>query len=184
MNGMHHDTESLRLESLRTEPGIASRAWYREPWPWLIVSIPAASIVLGVVMFALAGRTNDGLVADDYYKQGLGINRVLGREARARELGLRASLSFNAERSVVRLVLQGSSAPPATVMLRLAHPTRAGEDQTVMLTNLGGGMYEGSLAPPVRGRWHVMLEDASGQWRLAGVWRSDEPNVMLSAARE
>jgi len=35
---------------------------------------PAAVIVAGFFTMALAFRTEDGLVAEDYYKQGLAIN--------------------------------------------------------------------------------------------------------------
>ena len=41
-------------------------------------------IVAGVYTTVLAFTSSDGLVADDYYKQGLAINKTLKREERAR----------------------------------------------------------------------------------------------------
>jgi hypothetical protein len=158
-----------------------SRPWYREPWPWLLIAPPAASVALGAVMWTLAARTNDGLVVDDYYKQGLAINQVLDREARARTLAIRAVVSFNAERTRVRLQLAGGAPLPDRLTLRLAHPTRAGEDQTIALAAVGAGVFEGGMRPPAPGRWHVLLEDAQATWRLAASWRTEAPSIALGA---
>jgi hypothetical protein len=158
------------------------RPWYREPWPWLLCGPPAASIVLGAVMWTLAAGTNDGLVVEDYYRQGLAINQVLDREARARSLALRARVSFNPERTRVRVQLALDGPPPAGLTLRLAHPTRAGHDQTLALAAVGAGLFEAALAPPASGRWRLVLEDAGATWRVAGTWRSGEHDVTLAAA--
>ena len=53
---------------------------------------PAVVIVAGVITLWLAVRSSDGLVTDDYYKQGLAVNQVLERDHRAAALGLRADL--------------------------------------------------------------------------------------------
>jgi len=157
------------------------RAWYREPWPWLLIAPPAASVVLGAVMWTLAVRTHDGLVAGDYYKQGLAINQVLDREARARTLAIRALVTFNPERTRVRLQLAGGAPLPDRLTLRLAHSTRAGEDQTIVLAAVAAGVFEGAMHPPAAGRWDVLLEDAQATWRLAASWRAEAPSVALGA---
>ena len=158
------------------------RPWYREPWPWLLIAPPAASVVVGVVMWTLAVRTNDGLVVDDYYKQGLAINQVLDREARAQTLAIRARLAFNPERTRVRLQLAGDGPLPERVTLRLVHPTRAGEDQTIALAAVAGGLFEGGMQPPAPGRWHVLLEDGPATWRLSASWKTETPTVALGAS--
>jgi hypothetical protein len=157
------------------------RPWYREPWPWLLIAPPAASVVLGAVMWTLAARTHDGLVVDDYYKQGLAINQVIDRESRARTLAIRALVSFNPERTRVRLQLSGDGPPPAGLTLRLAHPTRAGEDQTIPLAPVAGGVFEGTLRPPAAGRWHVLVEDSAATWRVSAAWRTEASSVALGA---
>jgi hypothetical protein len=157
------------------------RPWYREPWPWLLIAPPAASVVLGVALWTLAARTNDGLVVDDYYKQGLAINQVLDREARARTLAIRALVTFNPERTRVRLQLAGDGSLPAGLTLRLAHPTRAGEDQTIRLAAAAGGVFEGAMHPPAPGRWYVLLEDGAATWRLSASWQTEASSVALGA---
>ncbi len=156
--------------------------WYREPWPWILMSGPAVVVVAGIATAVIAVRTSDGLVANDYYKQGLAINRVLDREHRARELGLAASVQFNETGDRVRVRIEAAQLPPAAPRLTFLHATRAGFDQSVKLTLVAPGLYEGRLAPLPRGVWHVRLEDAAGAWRLDGQWRSGAPAARLEPA--
>ena len=50
---------------------------------------PGLVVVAGIATAVIAFRGADGLVADDYYKQGLGINRQIARDQAARDLGHR-----------------------------------------------------------------------------------------------
>ena len=147
--------------------------WYREPWPWIVMVAPAAAVVGGAVMLWLALTTYDGLVSDDYYKEGLAINQVLRRDERAAELGYRAHASLSEDGTLVRVLLRRTSRPvsPQTVQLRLAHPTRAGHDQVVVLIPISSELYEARVDPPGMGRWRVSIEDTAGTWRLAGEWQ-------------
>lgn len=156
---------------------MSNRPWYREPWPWAIMAAPAAAIVMGVVMVVLASRSNDGLVADDYYKRGLAINQTLDRVERARALGVAAGASFNAERTRVRVTLAGEGGDGLT--LRFVHPTRAGLDQAVRLQRAGAGLYEGTMTSPALGHWHLSLEDDAGTWRISGLWSPAEDAARL-----
>ena len=158
--------------------------WYREPWPWILMSGPFIVIVAGFVTLALAVASSDGLVADDYYKQGLAINRAIERDARARTLGARASLEFDDSRTHVRVSLSSSVPPPDALRLALVHPTRAGEDRAVALHETSPGVYEARLDAPRRGTWHVRLSDAQGGWRLVGVWAAREARLNLEPAAQ
>ena len=66
--------------------------WYKYKLVWMIIAIPAASVIAGINMIYLAVNTDDGLVADDYYKEGMAINQNLKRDRTAAELGLGAEL--------------------------------------------------------------------------------------------
>ncbi len=157
------------------------RPWHREPWPWILMAGPAAVVVAGFFTMALAFRTEDGLVADDYYKQGLAINQVLRRSERARELNLKAFASFSGAR--VRVVLQGEGQAPPELRLRLVHPVRSGHDQSVVLHAAARGVYEGSFAPSGGETRRLVLEDTGSTWRLAGTWNGREETASLAAAR-
>lgn len=135
--------------------------WYRHRWPWLLIIGPAAVLVAGAVTTWIAFASSDGLVAEDYYKQGLGINRQLAREEAARELGLSADVSLSGE---ARVVLRG--AKPEALFLHLAHATRAGHDMRLRLTPVTDGVYAAELPPMPPGRWRIAIEDPRGAWRI------------------
>jgi len=147
--------------------------WYREPWPWLLMAGPAVVVVAGLFTAWLAVVHEDGLVADDYYKQGLGINKVLKREKEAVSLEVHARVLFGDNR--VRVFLRGAA--PTELNLQLVHPTRAGLDRTSRLSSAGSGWYEGVIDTH-GARWHVVLEDAAGNWRLNGDWNERDGDAL------
>ena len=57
-----------------------NQPWYKERWPWILMAGPALVIVAGIITVWLAVISNDGLVSDDYYKQGLAVNQRLQRD--------------------------------------------------------------------------------------------------------
>jgi hypothetical protein len=140
---------------------------------------PLAAVLMGIVMVVLAARSNDGLVADDYYKQGLAINRTLERERHAAALHVSGLLKFNPDRTGVHLLLGQDADLPAALLLTLVHPTRAGLDQRVPLVRVAPGEFAGKLRAPVAGRWLLTLEDDSRSWRVNGAWRTVEDQVSL-----
>jgi uncharacterized protein len=68
-----------------------SLPWYREPWPWILMSGPAAVIVAGVITTWIAFATADPLVVQDYYRRGLTINARLACEQAAAAAGAEAA---------------------------------------------------------------------------------------------
>ena len=139
------------------------KPWYRQLWPWLLISGPAAVLVAGAVTLWLAVRSADGLVAEDYYKQGLAINKRLAREDEARRLGIDATVTLAVSKITVRLTGQ----EPDALFVHLAHATRAGHDLRLRLTPVAPGTYEAELEPLARGHWRVVIEDPRGTWRIS-----------------
>lgn len=138
------------------------RPWYRERWPWLLMAGPLAVLVAGAVTTWIAFASADGLVADDYYKQGLGINRRLAREDAARRLGVSGEVRI--EPGKLTVVLRGAA--PEALFVHLAHATRAGHDLRLRLTPGVAGFYEADLPALPAGRWRIAIEDPRGAWRL------------------
>ncbi len=142
--------------------------WYRQRWPWFLIAGPAIVVIAGFVTLVLAIRSDDGLVADDYYKRGLGINRTIERAERAAESGIVALVDVAADGTVTaRIDGQGPLATPPSVRLTLARPAHAGEDRAVTLQRGADGRYAGRLAPPAPGRWQLVVE--TDAWRLPSV---------------
>ena len=78
-----------------------SRNWHKQPMVWMIITIPAISVIVGMLMLMLAIRSDDGLVVDDYYQHGKEINRVLERDQLAAEYGLQARFRLLEKNQVV-----------------------------------------------------------------------------------
>lgn len=144
------------------------RPWYQEPYVWMMILIPASAVVMGVVMISLAIITDDGLVADDYYKRGKEINRVLTRDIAATEMGITATSSFDHVNGKVMVVFDSNARKihAGVLRLRLLHATRAGFDQDLVLQRLPDGRYYALFKTMAPGRWHLQLE--SEHWRLMG----------------
>lgn len=155
------------------------RPWYRDYWPWFLISLPASAVVAGFITLWLAIESDDGVVVDDYYKQGLAINRTLARDENAARLQLAAAMRLADGK--VELTLSGQLASyPERITLRIAHPTRAGMDQTASLTHIGNGRYSGHAQLPAPGRWTLVLEDPGKIWLLHGrIMQGMEETVTL-----
>lgn len=149
-----------------------SKPWYRHPWPWILMAGPFVVVVAGFITAYLAVVSNDGLVEDDYYKQGLAVNQLAARDQKAVALGLQADLMQSGDGRQLRVLLRGypDTRLPESARLRIVHPTRAGIDQTIELRAEGKGTYLAPLRAPLSGRWHVVLEDDKKEWRLTGDW--------------
>jgi hypothetical protein len=62
------------------------KPWYREPWPWVAIAIPAAAVIMGVTTLVLALNNPDPLVVDDgtYQELRAELTADQAREAAAR----------------------------------------------------------------------------------------------------
>ena len=138
------------------------KPWYRNRWPWLLMAGPAAVIVAGVATSVVAFTGADRIVADDYYKPGLAINRTLARESRAAQLAIGADIRLGSGKVVARIASR--EALPERIQLTLAHPTRSGEDRVVFLALAPDGGYEAPLANLAPGRWRAILETPQWRW--------------------
>ena len=122
---------------------------------------PAAVVVAGALTAWIAYSTRDGLVADDYYKRGLAINKELRKEDAARKSGI-ALLIFR-EEGVLRIKVDGDS--PAALFVQLIHTTREGNDVRLRLARVGDA-YEAVLPALAPGHWRAIVEDPQGRWRI------------------
>jgi len=170
-------TATLSLTDTQTRP------WYREPWPWLLAAIPFATVIAGGVTLSLAISTEDSLVADDYYKRGLAINRDIAREQAANRLGIDVRLRFTATDGRVTATLPVGAPQPAALVLRLQHPTRSTMDITARLDRVSPDIYAGAVRPVPATHWRVTVEDSEGVWRLSGAWDTNASELALRATK-
>lgn len=159
---------------------IDTTPWYRQRWPWLVMTPPIVAIIGCAITIVLALRSADGVVAADYYKRGLGINAQLARTESAVRLGLRAEVLIDgaAAGQGVRLRLTSDQplAAEPEVKIRLVHPGRDGADREAVLRPVAStasgaaNEYRGAWgnAVPLSSaiNWRIVIE--SGDWRLDG----------------
>ncbi len=155
----------------------AAKPWYREPWPWMLMAGPTIVIVAAIYTAYLAVSSSDGLVADDYYKQGLSVNKTIASSEYAQKHGLAVALRVTQDGFALQLTARDKEfVPPKSLVVTLSHPTRAGLDQAKIFERVGDG-YVGKLRLPASGHWLVLVEDEPKTWRLMG-------NVVLPASGE
>ncbi len=153
----------IKMKNLNQAP------WYKNSIVWLLIAVPGSAVMMGVVMGVLAVSSDDGLVADDYYKQGKEINRSLIRDKRASEYALHAQLYWT-DNQTLNIKLQANDVSVyrgKKIELHLRHPTREGFDRRIKLKAISDGLYEAKVAKNLKqGRWKV--EISTNIWRLTG----------------
>lgn len=164
------------MNSARTPEALP---WYREPWPWLLMAGPAMVVVAGFITLGMAIQSFDGLVADDYYKQGKTINRTIERDTRAQQLGYRAAIRLAAAGGAVQLAFTGNAPDARELRLGLHHPTRGGLDREFLLLRSDDGSYSAAMPALEHARWKIVVDDSKREWRLTGEWAMDATPVML-----
>jgi hypothetical protein len=166
---MHNETTTLQVP------------WYRHRWPWLLAAGPVTVIIAGVITTWLAATGNTALVADDYYKQGLTINRTLERERLADELGVRTKITAQklegtGTRLDIVLSMTDASALPSRLRVLMSHPTRSELDRELLLAG-SGGRYGGVVQDLASTHWKLVIEDDARAWRRQSTLAMDAPHA-------
>lgn len=147
--------------------GLDTRPWYRELWPWLIIGLIgfAVSASLGLVFVAVDNA--DDLVDDNYYKDGLAINRELAADEHARQLAISAQMDIDPQVRQLQLKLSGNLALPAQVIVHFIHPFSASNDFTATMVAVAPGEYRAQYPASLNGRWTVEITSATTPaWRV------------------
>ena len=144
-----------------------SRPWYQEPYVWLVISFPLSAVLAGIVTTYLAIVSYDGLVVDDYYKQGLEINKRLDREQYAQQYGLSIEASLRHDKLTVDFNRGSLLDMPSQLMVTVSHATKPGFDQTLPLTQEANNQYAVAPVNLPAGRWYIDI--GTPEWRVTDV---------------
>lgn len=167
--------------------------WYKEPWLLLVVGGPLIVVCASIFTGVLAWRGSDKVVAEDYYKQGLMINKDLQRDANARELQLSATISLDLDAHRLKMSVSANKALPNTVQMSLASSGGSMTSVTEVIrrlpmTQVRPGEYEGDMNSSsnfsiAAGKLlHVKVETT--EWRLTGDWfEPEQRQAHLTAAK-
>ena len=144
--------------------------WYRHRWPWILISIPAASMLLGVILLTTAFNNPAILVVDNYYSEGKTINQSMAMDERARELGINAQLTAGES-----LNLQLVNAPDVALRLFVFHVTDDSRDRSfVLLPDTDGTGFSPATATEQDALNVILNSDTSWYFELRGeqdTWR-------------
>lgn len=152
------------MTRLLAEP---AEPWYRQGWPWFLMSLPMTAVVAGIATWYVAWKSNDGLVAEDYYKQGLEINRSLESQEMARQLGISGLLSYRDGILHLKVRAEREISFPDSLELAILSPVRAGHDRSLSLRR-NGDTYEAPMPALPDGHWNLSLGDGAGTWKILG----------------
>lgn len=140
--------------------------WYRQFWPWFLILLPGTAVIASLYTLIIANQYADDLVVDDYYKEGLAINRQLKRQNEARVLELKAT--FTSQQRQLDIQLEGPI-EASQLRLLLSHAMESDQDFAVPVQQIGRGHYRVLLPQVLKGRWHWTLDEGvSSHWRLDG----------------
>lgn len=147
--------------------------WYKQYYVWLLIAFPTIAVIGGIITLILALQTDDGLVVDDYYKQGLEINQTFNRDQAATDKNIGGDLFINEDNNFLRVVLRGNEnfIAPQIITVSFIHSTRSGFDQILELHSDDSGLYEGNLPVLQPGVWNVIIE--AEDWRLLERYRHE-----------
>ncbi len=145
-----------------------SLPWYREPWPWILISITGLGVVAGSTL-AFIGITNPPeIVRGDYAQLGRGLTDTNVRTAQARALGLSGSLRLDDQHVVLSLAATDTTTLPAELMVVFQHPASSELDRTALLRQTAGGDYAGQLDIAPHERALIVVSDLPQSWWLSG----------------
>ena len=154
--------------------------WYKEPWPWFIISILLITFVWGFFQLSVAINKGDSVVKDNYYKAGRAINADLARDKNAATMNINANIRMDQLTGEVHIQLQGDyTEQPEKLLLRIMSPTVASDDEEITLLRTATGNYAGQLEKSHSNRRYVQLETLEGAEVLAheqslNGWRLDQ----------
>lgn len=151
-----------------TEKTLEEKPWYKQFWPLFVFSLPAASVIAGLITVVIAFRNADSVVADDYYKEGMAINQRLDKRDHARELGIQAEMGYAGELLTVGFLAKRPDVQQLSVTFR--HATLAHKDFSVQLKMRPDGSYFANIPNDMSGKWRVVLQPGHQQWELVSTW--------------
>ena len=144
-----------------------TKPWYRQFWPWFLIAIPMSSVVMGVIMITLALDGEDSLVREDWYKDGMAINKRLDKQQLALSRGIKAFLTLDKDSGALFIRTRNLGENLDTeLVLRLIHPTIKDQDKTLQLFLTPDKRFYTKLNRIPQGRYYVQLTTPDETWEI------------------
>ena len=159
--GMSHHNDS----TLHQEP---VPAWYKQFWPWFLIILPGIVVVASIITVVIAFQRADTLVADDYYKEGLAINKTVTDLNNAKSMHIHGNLAFTSDS--IKLNLAGDTPiSDNEILLELQHPLDDLQDITLRLQKMDSQQYSAALPRLSAGKWYISVQSTTADkpWRIS-----------------
>lgn len=146
-----------------------ARAAIAEPWLWLVIGIPIATLFGGYLTLRLAYIPGgDDTAPDDVVRTGQVQDVELAPDREAARRGLFVSVDVDADSGrIIARQSAGELLPALPIELRFVHPIRADRDRIVTLQPASSG-WQAPMPRLPDNHWQLQLQDAGGHWRLVG----------------
>ena len=162
---------------------MTTRATYREPMVWLIIALPAASVVAGLMLVATAVRSGGADEVTDKVQRHAQIQLTeLGPDQRARAMNAAVILRIDPG-SIEVLPVSGNLPRDQTLVLDLNHPTDASRDLRLLLLPSSQGWRIASQVDTSHD-WIARLGPVDGAWRVLGRVKGGGRATRLGSALE
>ncbi|PCJ92166.1 MAG: hypothetical protein COA46_06415 [Porticoccaceae bacterium] len=173
----------MKQEAQYSETSMDNKPWYRQFWPWFLIALPGSVVIASLATVYIAFHGADALVNDNYYRDGLAINQLLGQDQRAVELGLAADIRLDKESGELFVILSGTEVGARTLLLQLLHPTDEKRDRDLVMSLMAPNHYRVDLDAVLQHRYYIrVLPEPEHEWRLSGEMNfTDTDQVTLRA---
>lgn len=147
---------------------INNKPWYSHTSVWVLFLIPFSAVLFGMVMIATVQIFPDDTVSDNYYKEGMAINKRFEEDSRNQISRIQVGV-YALENQLIGF----DSIPPtdSEVYLNLHHIADSSKDLRVVLSrDLAGAYY--SMDSQVydnltsSGIWYLEFNSAVEQWKI------------------
>ena len=146
--------------------------WYKEPWPFILVSITGLGVVAGSTLAVIGFSNPPEIVSGQFGSLAKFVTEDSARVDQARALGLSGRLALEGNEVVLTISALDAASLPEQLMVQFQHPATSAGDSVALLSRTSRsdkrGQYRGSYAVPPHARAHVSVTDLNQSWALAG----------------
>ncbi|MCO7223939.1 FixH family protein [Pleionea sp. CnH1-48] len=152
-----------------------TKPWYKQFYPWMIIALPASSVVAGITTVIIATTGADSMVKADYYKEGLAINESIEKREKAAELQLKFDIEYQAPDAMILTSAQPLDVP--VLYLSIQHPAKEHKDQVVVLNRTEDSLiYKGQSLPLEPVNYRLKLSTPTQDWEMMSRWPLKQSN--------
>ena len=145
-----------------------AKPWYKEPWPFILVSITGLGVVAGSTLAVIGFSNPPEIVSGQFGSLAKFVTEDSALIDQARALGLSGRLALDGDEVVLRMSAHDGTSLPEQLMVQFQHPATSAGDSVALVSRTAGGEYRGSYAVPPHARAHVSVTDLGQNWALAG----------------